>query len=204
METFESQKFHHEPEDETKINHGLTVLIKNKTLYHGSGTKGIKSFNKAEEDTVGSGIYFTSEEKGAIGYAKRRSRGRDGASPIVYEAAVENVKLLDLRKDENIKKILEGFKEILKNKLKESDLKWNYEIILQKAIEAINAEKINAENLREVTFSIGQMFSDYVKSLGYEGLIALEGGEGEDIGNHDTYLIFDSEKIKIRQEHKVA
>ena len=196
-----------ERQDEEEIDDGLGILLKKKTIYHGSGTSGIEQFNNAEEDTVGSGIYFTSEAKDAVGYARRRSRGREDASPVIYESSVENMKLLDLRKDENVNKILEGFKKVLIEKTKE---KWPNRIdeyyihkSLEQAIEAINSGKVRAGNLREVTFSTGQIFSDYVKSLGYEGLTTLEGGEGDDTGNHDTYLIFDPEKVKINQEHKI-
>jgi hypothetical protein len=193
----------HENQDEEEIENGLGIVVKKKTIYHGSGTSGIEQFNRAKEDTVGNGIYFTSEAKDAIGYARRRSRGREGASPVIYESSVKNMKLLDLRKDENVKKVLEGFKDILKNKLKDPDLKWNYEAVLQKAIEAINAGKVGSGNLRDITFSTGQMFSDYVKSLGYEGLVTFEGGEGDDVGSHDTYLVFDPEKVKINKENKI-
>ncbi|MDP2934605.1 MAG: hypothetical protein Q8N59_02480 [bacterium] len=189
--------------DEEEIDDGLGVLVKKKTLYHGSGTSGIEAINRAEENTVGSGVYFTSKEEDAVGYAQRRSRHRKDASPIVYESLIENMKLLDLRKNENVKKILGGFKQILIEKLKDPNLKWQGQASLQKAIEAINSESINSSNLREITFSIGHDFSDYCKSLGYDGLIAIEGGEGEDIGIHDTYLIFDSEKAKIDKEKKL-
>lgn len=192
-----------EKQDAEEINDGLGILVKKKTLYHGSGISGVESFNKAEEDTVGSGIYFTSEPKDAIGYARRRARREKDASPVIYESSVENMKLLDLRKDENVKKILDGFKQILIEKLKEPDLKWNVQGVFQRALEAINSGKVGSGNLREVTFSTGQMFSDYCKSLGYEGLITFEGGEGDDVGSHDTYLIFDPEKAKINQEHKI-
>ncbi|MBU0476819.1 DUF1700 domain-containing protein [Patescibacteria group bacterium] len=192
-----------ERQNEEEIDDGLGVLLKKKTIYHGSGTSGIEQFNRAEEDTVGSGIYFTSEAKDAIGYARRRSRAREGAAPVIYESSVENMKLLDLRKGENVKKVLKGFKKVLKDKLKESDLQWYYEAVLQRAVEAINSGKIGVGNLREATFSTGQLFSDYVKSMDYDGLVALEGGEGDDIGDHDTYLIFDPEKAKIDREHKI-
>lgn len=192
-----------ERQDEEEIDDGLGILVKKKTLYHGSGTSGIGTFDKAEEDTVGSGIYFTSEAKDAIGYARRRSKKKEGAQPVIYESSVENMRLLDLRKDENVKKVLDGFGKIVKQKLQEPNLNWTYEAVLQKVIEAINGGKIGAGNLREITFSTGEMFSNYIKSIGYEGLITFEGGEGEDIGNHDTYLIFDSEKVRINQEHKI-
>ncbi len=192
-----------ERQDEEEADDGLGILVKQKTLYHGSGTGGIEQFDKAEEDTVGSGIYFTSEAKDAIGYARRRARRKENASPVIYESLVEDMKLLDLRKNKNVKKILAGFKRVLQDKLKEPDLTWNYEAVLKRAIKSIDAGEVGAGNLREATFSTGQTFSDYVKSLGYEGLVTLEGGEGEDIEDHDTYLIFDSEKIKINQEHKI-
>lgn len=193
-----------ERQGEEEIDNGLGVLFKKKTVYHGSGVSGIKQFNKAEEDTVGHGAYFTSEAKNSIGYARRRARREKDASPIIYESSVENIKLLDLRKDENVTEILEGFKQILTDKLlKEPNLDWNYYSISRNAIEAIKSKRIGAGNLREVTFSFGKMFSDYVQSLGYEGLVTIEGGEGEDVGSHDTYLIFDPEKAKIIQEHKI-
>jgi len=192
-----------ERQGEEEIDDGLGVLVKKKTLWHGSGISGIENFNKAEEDTVGSGIYFTSEAKDAIGYARRRSRREKDAYPVIYESSVENMKLLNLRKDDNVKKVLDGFKQILVDKLKDPDLKWNVQGVFQGAIEAITSGKVGSGNLREVTFGTGQMFSDYCKKLGYDGLITFEGGEGDDVGSHDTFLIFDPEKAKISQEHKI-
>ena len=203
-----------ERQDEEKIDEGLGVLVKKKTLYHGSGISGIKTFNKAEEDTVGSGVYFTSEAKDAIGYARLRSERErnpqradgqlviENSVPTIYESSVENMQLCDLRADENVKKILDGFKEIVKKELRKPDLKWFVQGGLERTIETINSGKIRAGNLKEIAQSSGKLFSDYIQSLGYEGLITLEGGEGGN-GNHDTYLIFDPEKAKISQEHKI-
>jgi hypothetical protein len=193
---------------------GLGVLVKKKTLYHGSGRSGIKIFNKAEEDTVGSGVYLTSEAKDAIGYARlrserERSANKAGGSSVVensvstiYEASIENMKLCDLREDKNVKIILDGFKKFVKEKLKNPDLKWFLRGALERIIETIDSGKIRAGNLKYIAQTNGQLFSDYIKSLGYDGLIILEGGEGGN-GNHDTYLIFDPEKVKINQEHKI-
>lgn len=192
-----------EREHEEEVDNGLGILLKKKTIYRGSGTSGIRQFGKAEEDTVGSGVYFTSEAKDAIGYARRRSRGKEGATPVIYESLVENMRLLDLRKDENVRKVLEGFKEVLQDKLQEPGLKWNYERVLQDAVRTINEGGVSVGNLRDVTFGTGKMFTGYVKTLGYGGLVTLEGGEGDDVGDHDTYLIFDPEKVKINQEHKI-
>ncbi|OGZ66412.1 MAG: hypothetical protein A3C50_02590 [Candidatus Staskawiczbacteria bacterium RIFCSPHIGHO2_02_FULL_43_16] len=198
-----------ERQDEEEIDDGLGVLVKKKTIYHGSGISGIEKFDKAEEDTVGSGIYFTSEAKDAIGYARlraKRERGRmdeqknEKAEPIIYESSVENMKLCDLRKGENLKKILDGYKKILREELKRTDVPWFYKSALQTSIDTIDSGKIRG--LKDVTQSNGELFSDYIKSLGYEGLITFEGGEGDN-GRHDTYLIFDPEKAKINQEHKI-
>jgi len=203
-----------ERQDEEEIDDGLGILIKKKTLYHGSGISGIESFNKAEEDTVGSGIYFTSEAKDAIGYARLRSEREkntqraDGAPviensvPTIYESSIEDIKLCDLRKDENVKKVLGGFREVLNEELKKPDLKWFIHGSLERTIETLDSGKIGAGNLKEITQSNGQLFSDYIKSLGYEGLITFEGGEGGN-GNHHTYLIFDPEKAKINRENKI-
>jgi len=203
-----------ERQDEEEIDNGLGILMKKKTLYHGSGISGIETFNKAEEDTVGSGIYFTSEAKDAIGYARLRSERErsphkaDGSPviedsvPTIYESSVENMKLCDLRKDENVKEVLGGFIDVLKTELKKPDLKWFIQGSLERTIETINSGKVGAGNLKEIAQSNGQLFSDYIKSLGYEGLITFEGGEGGN-GNHDTYLIFDPDKVKINKENKI-
>ena len=197
------EKFPTEEVLEQKTEDGLGLIIKRKVLYHGSATPGIEVMNLAEEDTVGSGVYFTSEEKDANGYAKRRSRSKKESSPILYTASIENLKLLDLRQDENVKKILVGFKNVLEEKLKDPKINWAKEAAINNAIEAINLNKVSRGNLREVAFSFGTSFSEYCRSLGYDGLITFEGGEGEDIGDHDTYLIFDPERAKIIESKEI-
>lgn len=189
---------------EVESNNGLDMIVNKKTLYHGSATEAIISFNLAEEDTVGSGIYFTSEPKDAIGYAQRRSRGRKDASPTLYEVQIENLRLANLKKNENVREILVGFKEVLKQKLSEPNLKWYHERALQKSIETINQGKVGSGNLRDATFNVTNTFTQYLESLGYDGLITFEGGEGAEVGNHDTYLIFDPKKIKIINEQKIT
>lgn len=194
-----------ERQNEQEIDDGLGVFVERKTIYHGSGTSEIKRFDLAEEDTVGSGIYFTSQAKDAIGYARIRA-GRNG-DPIIYEASIENIKLLDLRKKENVQKVLTDLRPKLEQKLSDPDLKWWHKGALRRAIETIDSRKVGAGNVREVAFSFGQTFSSHVKSLGYDGLITFEGGEGgagASVGDHDTYLIFDPEKVKISREHKIV
>lgn len=176
------------------VDDGLGLLIRQKRLYHGSGKKGIEHLNSAEETTVGEGIYFTSEKTDAQGYANRRSRRNEADEPIVYGTQIENLKFLDLRNLANEAKILEGFKSTLVEERKKNDLPWYYEEGLDNAISLILNNKVRS--LREITFTHGKLFTEYVKSLGYDGLITVEGGEGDDIGTHDTYLVFDPDKVK--------
>jgi hypothetical protein len=189
---------------EEPIDGGLGVFVKRKTLYHGTGISGINDFDKAEETTVGEGAYFTSEPEAAIGYARRRSKRDKDQKPIIYEANIENTKLAELRQKENVQKVLPGFRKILLEKWQEPDLRWDRQLVLSKAIEAIDSDKIGPGNLRDIAFSTGKIFTDYIASLGYDGLITYEGGEGSDVGFHDTYLIFDPERAKINKEHVVV
>ena len=194
-----------EVQDEEPIDDGLGLFIKRKTLYHGTGVSGISDFDKAEDTTVGEGAYFTSDPNAAIGYARRRSKKDKDQQPIIYETNIENIKLANLQKKENVQKILPGFRKILLDKWQEPANDWrrqSLQIIYQRAVEAIDSGKIGSGNLRDIVFSTGKIFTSYIESLGYDGLITWEGGEG-DIGDHDTYVIFDPEKAKINKEHVV-
>lgn len=197
----------HEKQTEEPIDNGMGVFVKYKTLYHGSPVKGIEVFTKAEEDTVGSGVYFTSKAKDAIGYARIRAGNRK--EPVIYEASVENMKLLDMRTTEKVKKIMSGFRQKLiefKARVKPSGIAFiddAHKKMLDEKIKAIDEDKIDISNIRDVTKSAGEIFSSYVQSLGYDGLITYEGGEGEEVKDHDTYLIFDPEKVKINNVHEI-
>ncbi len=210
-------------QNEEEIDDGLGVFIKKRTLYHGSAVPDIKKsgrFKEAVEATIGGGVYLTSKVEDAIGYARIRV-GNDayvkaGTEPIIYECSVANLKMADLRKDENVKRVLQGFISILTEKLEEySEEKNNkntplgrWSILdsvvrnIKKVITNINAGKVDSGNIRDATYDQPDLFREYVKNLGYDGLIAIEGGEGG-IGNHDSYVIFDAEKIKIIKEQKI-
>jgi hypothetical protein len=191
---------------EEEINEGLGIFVKEKTLYHGSPVSGIESFNHATDDTVGKGIYFTSETEEAIKYARKRTKdyGKEGDSPIIYESMVENMKLLDLRKSENIKKILPGFRDFLKKILQDKKLDWKRQGVIENALTTMNETEVRVATLSVLTANVGLDFSEYVKTLGYDGLITYEGGEGEEAEEHDTFVIFDPEKARIVQEHKIV
>lgn len=179
------------PEEES-IDNGLGVFVRKKTLYHGSSVADINKFSTAEESTLGTGVYFTSQPDKASGYAERRSR-KDEDTPVVHIRQIENLKLLDLRNEDNLLKVLPSFKLILIEERKRKDLKYYYEDLLDRKIEEISSGKIHYP--KEIAHQMPDLFAKYVQSLGYDGVLAIEGGEGE-IGEHDTYLIFDPENIK--------
>jgi hypothetical protein len=191
-------------QNEEEIDDGLGVFLKNKTLYRGSGDPGGKRDGlKIAEDnrsTVGEGMYFTSQAKDATSYAYERSTNSDKI-PVVYECLVENIKLLDLRKDENVKKILPEFSKILRKLL--SDPKWAlFTADLWSAIDNIEEGKVGSGNLQQGVHVDDALFTEYVKNLGYDGLVTLEGGEWI-VKEHDTYLIFDPKKVKVVKEKKI-
>lgn len=205
-----------ERQDEEEIDDGLGILVKKKTLYHGSNVSGIKNkdkdkaqFKEAEEFTIGTGVYLTSQAKDAIGYARVRSNDGRSGNAVVYEASIENLKLCDLRRDENVKKVLEGFKNVLNEKLNQPNLRYTLKQALKLNLDAINQSRVDAHNLRDATDHCSRIFSEYVKSLGegYDGLIAFEGGESlagkQTFGDHDSVVIFNPEKVKINQEHNI-
>jgi len=200
-------------QDEEPINDGEGVFIKKKTLYHGTTVKGIKKFKEADDATIGYGIYLTSKAEDAIGYANVRMENRSEPDPVIYECSVENFKLADLRIDKNIEKIMDGFASFVSQKIESmiesgENLRYpNHHFdALKKARKVIQSGKITVGNIREATFAIGEDFSDYIKSLDYDGLIAIEGGEtstNAKVENHDSYVIFDPEKVKIVKDQKI-
>lgn len=193
-----------ERQGEEIIDGGLGVLLEKKTLYHGSNVGNIEALDKAEYETVGEGVYFTSTAKEAVGYAKWRSKNRKG-DPTIYEASVENVKLADLRKNENVKSVLAGLLPKLSQELSETTelSQWRRRTVLERAITAIQEGTIDAGSIQDIARPLRDLFTGHIKSLGYDGLITFEGGEGE-IGSHDTYLIFDPKKVKLNQEQKIT
>lgn len=194
---------------ETPIDDGLGVLVKKKTLYHGSPTPDIKQFRLAGEVTAGEGVYFTSEPIKGIGYAKVRENTFKTNTPTLYEASIENAKLLDLRKAENVNKILPEFGKFLQEKITPtwSQLDPNNQMRYRRILSAAYEIGGNAGGrLHEIGSGAPKELSEFAKSRGYDGLVTLEGGEhsgaGFAIGEHDSYVIFDPTKIKMnRSQH---
>lgn len=187
-------------QDEEIVDDGLGIFVRKKTLYHGSYVSGIKSMVGADEYTIGIGLYCTSQAKDAIGYARRRARQRNG-QPFLYEGVVENLKLCDLRNDENVNRIMSRFSQFLENEKNKPDIKWNVYSLMEKVVSKIKNNEIKAWNLKEI--GLNDTFTRFMQSQGYDGLIAFEGGEEKDIGRHDTYLIFHPEKVKVNKEQRI-
>jgi len=198
MDTSDSQ-------EETPIDGGLGVYIKYKILYHGTGVNGIKVFQSAAETTVGEGVYLTSQLQGAVDYARDRSEVSK-TPPLVYETSIEDMKLLDLRTYANIQKILPGFQRVLEDTLSNltDEDPWYRRDGIESILNDIRTNEIKVGEIKLFAQNEGKLFSEYVQSLGYDGLITIEGGESKHTENHDTYLIFNPEKVKIKGEPKVV
>lgn len=185
------------------IRDNLAVIVADaEPIYHGSGTSGIRQFREADEDTIGKGAYFTSEAVSAEGYAKGRARQTKGM-PVVYSVCAEGLKFLDLRDRNTLDVVMDGFTEILGKRLKEP-LKWNVRAATERAIDAIRKRDYTSGSIRNVTWSHCELFSRYLQSLGYDGLIAYEGGEGNYVRNHDTWLVFSPSHLRVIAERTVA
>lgn len=140
------------------------------------------------EATIGQGLYLTSDIDAAAGYAKRRSKGKGGLVPSVYKVEVTNLRMADLRTMEGVKLFADLLRERLSAEIKKPNLKWYQEAIQSNSYKA----------LKDITWNHQDLVTQIIKGQGFDGLIAIEGGEGEEIGNHDSYVVFDSSKAEVK------
>jgi len=206
-------------------DNGLATIVGADTsIFHGTTIEDITQFEKGIEDTLGTGIYFTSQRKPAEGYAKVRE-GRGKGKPLVYEAKVPDAKFVDLRDIPTLHKVMEGYVPFLeewhkKEYANEEDAEIRYRDCepdkrlsfywIDRKMDRKKIEEIKGNVERKAYMKIGiksisyvfpWLFSEYLQSLGYEGLIAFEGGEsgnGVTIGNHDSWVVFEPEKTNIQ------
>lgn len=73
---------------------------------------------------------------------------------------------------------------------------------LIRAIETIDRDLADGSTLGRAVQNVGGEFSLYLSGLGYDGLITHEGGEG-DIGNHESWVVFDPQKVDIVSEQSL-
>ena len=88
-------------------------------LFHGTAVQGIDALKKGIEDTLGTGVYFTSDRKAAEGYARVRN-GR-GGHPTVYEAVAPDAKFVDLRDIPTLDAVMQGYLELIFYKISDRD-----------------------------------------------------------------------------------
>lgn len=192
-----------------KVNDGLGVHYDSLTLFHGSATEGIKEMNRAEQETLGSGVYMTSQPIHALGYAFRSSEGsrRNGFKPpFVYEAELDDVTFCDLRSRDNMRKVMTGFGEYMASNwndiISKPGLGYFQKKAIQRGWEQIRPEWMAETGILKNSLSlIGNQFRDYLQSEGYDGVLAYEHGEGKAVGTHDSYVVFDPKKLKNLTQH---
>lgn len=190
-------------------------------LFHGSPVPGIAEFKDAEETTVGSGIYLTSQRDAALGYSYVRTTDKKLTTPpIVYDCQIEDVNVLTLTTRTAIMDFMKYIRQELwrfrKEELpKRTDLDDNQRMwynlglihVGEELDKAIKADRV----LRPKDFLMtdGDAVREILMREGYDGIMAMEGGErgtnpftGEpfSIGDHDSYVIFQPNKVKILKE----
>lgn len=198
-----------------------SIHIKKKILYHGSPVQGIEEFNVAGNSLYAKGVYLTSEARDALGYTKHRmstgnAEGKE-VHPVLYRVVVEDMKMLDFRNLSLEKSVAlsEGFKEYVYGKIRNKEKLLADEGQSWKAFLRI-AEKYNPKNesvlppappinqvAEYIRYGPGlEVFTNYLISLGYDGLVNYE-SEGRAVGLHDAYVVFDPKRVTIEQEQEI-
>jgi glutaredoxin-like protein NrdH len=178
------------------------VRLESATLWHGSATTGIRQLERAEEDTVGRGVYFA-ENDIAVGYARHRARQAGTDTPVLYSASVRDARLVDLTDQTTLDQVMAGFQSVLAAEQvlaeRAESPSWLRIYNLQGLQDILRRDRIRVGELKRITQRCGAVFSDHLRTQGYAGLLTVEGGEA-DIGNHRTYLIFDPADITVTGE----
>ena len=200
-----------ERQDEEILDDWLGVYIKKKTLYHGSYAQGITEFKNADQTSFGQGVYLAPEARDAVGYAHNRARsthtlyGGEKTDPILYEATIEDMTLLDLQWPENLVEIAKRFFIYYQKGVEQGDFEDDEDVLtaysgadIEKDVTNVFKILLKGDNSRAT-----ELFTEYVKSLGYDGIISKrsfgkkESDSPEDIGSHLTYVIFDPKRVYI-------
>lgn len=187
------------------------IRIDRMRLYHGSPASGITALKEAGEETIGRGVYFTTDRKAARGYAVVRSNDARGQ---VYEVEVSNLDLADLRTRAGQEAFARLFKQSLldwkedhlPNLKKSSDILTRSigkqrEEAIKELIEKIDDNSF--KRLRDLTYAWGDLVSTTLSGLGYSGLISIE-GEPPQIDFHDSVVIFNPQDVKIIDQNSLV
>ncbi len=183
-------------------------ITDNLRLYHGSPISGIQYFRDAEETTIGNGFYATSDIRSAGGYSVVRSN--DLSKRFLYEIEIDGLKILDLSTQDAIINFGKFFREKLidlRRRLSADtpNRQWVIQGVIDRNIREINLAIMGERqpHLKWFTENIGDLVRSSLLDIGCDGLLAYEGGEagnGETIGRHDSYVIFDPTKAKVINE----
>ena len=182
------------------------LLIGHMTLYHGSADRGVAEFVPGTDRvSVGTGVYLVDNSAQAIGYANRRANNQPGGIATLYEVDIHDLKLVNLSNQEKLDTVMHGFASLLHKKLTHvpTDAPWYRASFIDTALSKIH-QGVKVGKVADVTRTCAPMFSAYLQGLGYDGLKTTEGGEGDDVGRHETYLIFDPSDITVVKEQSIA
>ena len=218
-----SHKELHLKQQEVKLRNGESVTfesfsVSRMRLYHGSQVHGIQEFTAAEETTIGSGVYLTSNKEAAVGYAIVRS-SRPESKPTLYEVEIQDLNILNLSTRSAIDAFAKRFREILIER--KGQIKVDHEKIMDKSTREFikyNTVRNIEERIRmiddnsykypkDLLFGVGDWARAMLQEMGYDGLMAIEGGEGGNgvvIRDHDSYVIFDPKKVSVVEQQQFA
>jgi hypothetical protein len=196
----------------TPTDDGLGLRYPTMTLYHGSAASGITEFLPAEDTTFGDGLYATSMPDQAFGYAVKRADPRSkvgntilaaASDPVVYELEVTDSAFLDLRNPENSATTFAGYGTYLEQWLTtdQGNTDMIYADIVAKIVHIIRQSSGGSPlNPKDILHQTSGLFTDYVTSMAYDGVIALEGGEGGYTANHDSWVIMKPTTARVTNQ----
>lgn len=222
----EAERLHALPEQQPEvIDEGRGLHFGEISLYHGGPVRDIQQFEMAEDYTIGKGFYATSTPDQAFGYALVRARPRQTSGdnvvatekPTVYEATAADISFIDLRQQENVQPILTEFADYLEKWVEAQKTLATMDVYVRDGYMQTVREKIDlmrrgevdgqalsSGNLKEVLHQTGSQFKEFVVGLGYDGIIAFEGGEGGQTSAHDSWVIMNPDKVEVTKELSFA
>lgn len=180
------------------------IIQRNKILYHGSPNPGIALLEAAYDTTVGAGVYLTGAVTAAK-YAEHRGNQLDAdlppGKPTLYEVEIPYARLVNFYNSDTAREKMHSFSAVLQQALEDlpGNSPWYEEAGLLHALANIELAG-HPGMIREAAVGNGVLFSNFLQESGYDGLRTLEGGEGE-IGDHETYVIFDPRRVYVRSGH---
>lgn len=196
-----------------------------KTIYHGTNTSGIVTFEFAGESTIGNNaVYFTSDRSLANGYAQLRRRENGAGTAIVYEAVVEDIDLMNWVEKKVVDVLKQKFMAYcvsLESELEASDFetfasqhmlepqitKRLVQLALRRIIEHCEGDVIHGGNIKLIAQGVmGIFFQEFVKISGFNGVITIEGGDDPKFTAKPgiSVVVYDRDKITSLSEKVVS